>query len=206
MGACMNRPGSCGQRHDVDGEAWCGCTVAFCASLAWVLVRAGLVPAVSDMTWTVWQTRRNSQAALSLLSSPLTQLCPQFYRSNVVPIAALFAAVLWCAARLLLRLLTTCLLAALLTQCCAKDRVGNAAYMFISIAFIQMLKALMVVAVYGFGVALGTEVLTGKRLANVSVISLGVVIASYGGAQCWAAPFWGSGSCACPGPHQCWQS
>ena len=37
-------------------QAWCGYTVAFCASLAWVLVRAGLVPAVSDMTWTVWQT------------------------------------------------------------------------------------------------------------------------------------------------------
>lgn len=66
--------------------------------------------------------------------------------------------------------------------------MGNAAYMFISIAFIQMLKALMVVAVYGFGVALGTEVLTGKRLVNVSVISLGVIIASYGGAQCWPAP------------------
>ena len=55
--------------------------------------------------------------------------------------------------------------------------------MFISIAFIQMLKALMIVAVYGFGVVLGTEVLTGKRLANVSVISLGVIIASYGGAR-----------------------
>ena len=61
--------------------------------------------------------------------------------------------------------------------------MGNAAYMYISIAFIQMLKALMVVAVYGFGVALGTEVLTAKRLVNVSVISLGVVIASYGGTQ-----------------------
>ena len=170
--------------NDADGEAWCGCTVAFCASLAWVLVRAGLAQAVSDMTWTVRQTCRKSQAALSLLSSPLTQLCPQFYRSNVVPIAALFAAVLWCVARRLLSLLTLCLLAALLKQCCAEGRVGNAAYMFISIAFIQMLKALMVVAVYGFGVALGTEVLTGKRLANVSVISLGVVIASYGGAQC----------------------
>ena len=85
--------------------------------------------------------------------------------------------------------------------------MGNAAYMFISIAFIQMLKALMVVAVYGFGVALGTEVLTGKRLANVSVISLGVVIASYGGMQCWPAPFWGPGSCACPGYHyHCWHS
>lgn len=80
--------------------------------------------------------------------------------------------------------------------------MGNAAYLYISIAFIQMLKALMVVAVYGFGVALGTEVLTGKRLVNVSVISLGVVIASYGGAQCCQA-FWGSGSCACPGSTTC---
>ncbi len=61
-------------------------------------------------------------------------------------------------------------------------RVGNAAYMYISIAFIQMLKALMVVAVYVFGVLLSTEVLTATRLLNVSVISFGVVVASYGGA------------------------
>ena len=51
------------------------------------------------MTWAVRQTSCISLTALSLVSSPLTQLCPQFYRSNVVPIAALFAAVLWCAAR-----------------------------------------------------------------------------------------------------------
>ena len=60
--------------------------------------------------------------------------------------------------------------------------MGNAAYMYISIAFIQMLKALMVVAVYMFGVLLSTEVLTATRLLNVSVISFGVVVASYGGA------------------------
>jgi len=60
--------------------------------------------------------------------------------------------------------------------------VGNAAYMYISIAFIQMLKALMVVAVYMFGVLLSTEVLTVTRLLNVSVISFGVVVASNGGA------------------------
>lgn len=67
-------------------------------------------------------------------------------------------------------------------------RVGNAAYIYISIAFIQMLKALMVVAVYGFGVLLGTEVLTGRRLLNVLVISFGVIVASYGGAALSVAP------------------
>lgn len=75
------------------------------------------------------------------------------YATSVIPIGAMFAMTLW---------------------------LGNTAYLYISVAFAQMLKAIMPVAVFILGVAVGLEVMSCRMLLIMSVISFGVVIASYG--------------------------
>ncbi|XP_068656713.1 probable sugar phosphate/phosphate translocator At3g14410 isoform X1 [Aristolochia californica] len=75
------------------------------------------------------------------------------YFTSVVPIGAMFAMTLW---------------------------LGNTAYLYISVAFAQMLKAIMPVAVFILGVAAGLEVMSCRMFFIMSVISFGVLIASYG--------------------------
>jgi hypothetical protein len=70
-----------------------------------------------------------------------------------VPISGLFAVTLW---------------------------LGNAAYLYLSVSFIQMLKALMPITVFSVGVLLGTEVFSWPCAANMGGIGVGVAIASYG--------------------------
>ena len=80
-------------------------------------------------------------------------MTPEIYATSVVPIGAMFAMTLW---------------------------LGNTAYLYISVAFAQMLKAIMPVAVFVLGVAAGLEVMSYKMLLIMSVISFGVLVASYG--------------------------
>lgn len=75
------------------------------------------------------------------------------YATSVFPIGAMFAMTLW---------------------------LGNTAYLYISVAFAQMLKAVMPVAVFLFGTAVGLEKLNLQMLSIMSIISFGVVVASYG--------------------------
>eukprot|EP00958_Prasinococcus_capsulatus_P017043 scaffold1911_cov397-Prasinococcus_capsulatus_cf.AAC.24 len=75
------------------------------------------------------------------------------YARRVLPIGALYAASLW---------------------------FSNSAYLYLTVAFIQMLKAMMPVTVYTMGVCLKTETYLGMILLNMIVISVGVAIASYG--------------------------
>eukprot|EP00239_Pterosperma_sp_CCMP1384_P005882 CAMPEP_0197853150 /NCGR_PEP_ID=MMETSP1438-20131217/22186_1 /TAXON_ID=1461541 /ORGANISM="Pterosperma sp., Strain CCMP1384" /LENGTH=348 /DNA_ID=CAMNT_0043467455 /DNA_START=374 /DNA_END=1420 /DNA_ORIENTATION=- len=75
------------------------------------------------------------------------------YMQAVVPIGGLFSLTLW---------------------------FGNAAYLYLSVAFIQMLKALMPVAVFMVGVNFKTETYSHKTLMNMLVVTVGVMIASYG--------------------------
>lgn len=75
------------------------------------------------------------------------------YIRSIPPIALLFCGTLW---------------------------MGNAAYMYLSIAFIQMLKGAMPIAVFAVGIALGIETYHHYTLLNLVVIGAGVVIASYG--------------------------
>ncbi|XP_009591613.1 probable sugar phosphate/phosphate translocator At3g14410 isoform X2 [Nicotiana tomentosiformis] len=75
------------------------------------------------------------------------------YISSVIPIGAMFAMTLW---------------------------LGNTAYLYISVSFAQMLKAIMPVAVFILGVAAGLEVMSCRMLLIMSVISFGVLVASYG--------------------------
>ena len=58
--------------------------------------------------------------------------------------------------------------------------LGNAAYLYLSVSFIQMLKALMPVAVFGVGCGMGTETYSLNTLLNMIVVTIGVAIASYG--------------------------
>lgn len=77
----------------------------------------------------------------------------EIYATSVIPIGAMFAMTLW---------------------------LGNSAYLYISVAFAQMLKAIMPVAVFILGAAVGLEVMNCRMLLIMSVISIGVIVASYG--------------------------
>ncbi|XP_056845943.1 probable sugar phosphate/phosphate translocator At3g14410 isoform X2 [Raphanus sativus] len=58
--------------------------------------------------------------------------------------------------------------------------LGNTAYLYISVSFAQMLKAIMPVAVFVLGVAAGLEMMSCRMLLIMSIISFGVLVASYG--------------------------
>nr|DAD44899.1 TPA_asm: hypothetical protein HUJ06_003129 [Nelumbo nucifera] len=78
------------------------------------------------------------------------------YVSSVLPIGALYSLSLW---------------------------FSNSAYIYLSVSFIQMLKALMPVAVYSIGVLLKKEAFKSATMANMVSISVGVAIAAYGEAR-----------------------
>ena len=75
------------------------------------------------------------------------------YVQKIVPVGFLFAIVLW---------------------------LGNSAYVYLSVAFIQMVKALMPCVVYLVGVAFKVESFKTRVMANMVAIAVGVSIASYG--------------------------
>ncbi|CAL0304988.1 unnamed protein product [Lupinus luteus] len=78
------------------------------------------------------------------------------YFKSVVPIGALYSLSLW---------------------------FSNSAYIYLSVSFIQMLKALMPVAVYSIGVFLKKETFRNETMINMLSISLGVAVAAYGEAK-----------------------
>ncbi|KAG7967095.1 hypothetical protein I3843_08G081400 [Carya illinoinensis] len=77
----------------------------------------------------------------------------KIYATFVVPISAFFAASLW---------------------------FGNTAYLYISVAFIQMLKALMPVTTFLTAVVCGIDKLRFDVFLNMVLVSVGVVVSSYG--------------------------
>ncbi|KAK9991975.1 hypothetical protein SO802_026960 [Lithocarpus litseifolius] len=77
----------------------------------------------------------------------------EIYATCVIPISAFFASSLW---------------------------FGNTAYLHISVAFIQMLKALMPVATFVMAVVCGTDKPRCDVFLNMLLVSVGVVISSYG--------------------------
>ncbi|KAK2357828.1 hypothetical protein P8452_77053 [Trifolium repens] len=78
------------------------------------------------------------------------------YLKSVVPIGALYSLSLW---------------------------FSNSAYIYLSVSFIQMLKALMPVAVYSISVLFKKEGFKNETMANMISISLGVAVAAYGEAK-----------------------
>ena len=84
---------------------------------------------------------------------PGASMSKETYARKITPIAALFALSLWC---------------------------SNSAYVYLSVAFIQMLKAMSPVVVFAISCAVGTETYSHALMANMAVVTLGVMIASYG--------------------------
>jgi drug/metabolite transporter (DMT)-like permease len=60
---------------------------------------------------------------------------------------------------------------------------SNSAYIYLSVSFIQMLKALIPVAVYSLGVAFKKDKFSSQTMGNMVMISVGVAIAAYGEAR-----------------------
>ncbi|KAK9082031.1 hypothetical protein Syun_031491 [Stephania yunnanensis] len=81
------------------------------------------------------------------------KMTSEIYLTCVIPISAFFASSLW---------------------------FGNTAYLHISVAFIQMLKALMPVATFLMAVVCGTDKLRWDVFLNMVLVSVGVVVSSYG--------------------------
>lgn len=108
------------------------------------------------ITLTMWHMFFCATLAIGLVKSGKVQAINMdraTYIKAIVPIGACYALTLW---------------------------VGNAAYLYLSVSFIQMLKALMPAAVFLVGCVFGTEKFKWPLMANMAVVTVGVVIASYG--------------------------
>ncbi|XP_075489770.1 putative sugar phosphate/phosphate translocator At2g25520 [Primulina tabacum] len=105
--------------------------MAFCSSLAYLLVRVFKAVDPVTMSW-------------------------DLYLRSVVPIGLLYSLSLW---------------------------LSNSAYIYLSVSFIQMLKALMPVAVYSIGVLLKKEAFKSETMVNMVSISIGVAVAAFGEAK-----------------------
>lgn len=62
--------------------------------------------------------------------------------------------------------------------------MGNAAYMYLSVSFIQMLKALMPMLVFSMGLLLGTEQWSRRTGCILMVLVAGVLVATHGELFC----------------------
>eukprot|EP00208_Stichococcus_sp_RCC1054_P007436 CAMPEP_0206150384 /NCGR_PEP_ID=MMETSP1473-20131121/38272_1 /ASSEMBLY_ACC=CAM_ASM_001109 /TAXON_ID=1461547 /ORGANISM="Stichococcus sp, Strain RCC1054" /LENGTH=331 /DNA_ID=CAMNT_0053547883 /DNA_START=1603 /DNA_END=2598 /DNA_ORIENTATION=+ len=105
---------------------------------------------------TIWHMAFCSILAFLLVKSGVVQpidMNPELYIKTIVPIGALYSGTLW---------------------------LGNAAYLSLSVSFVQMLKAMMPVMVFVMGCLLSTEKFTTTTFGNLMVVSVGVVIAAYG--------------------------
>ncbi|XP_059274760.1 probable sugar phosphate/phosphate translocator At5g25400 [Lycium ferocissimum] len=78
------------------------------------------------------------------------------YLTCILPIGALYSVSLW---------------------------LSNSAYIYLSVSFIQMLKALMPVAVYTIGILFKKDGFKNSTMGNMLAISVGVAIAAYGEAK-----------------------
>jgi drug/metabolite transporter (DMT)-like permease len=87
---------------------------------------------------------------------PCASMTQELYFRSIVPIGLLFSLSLW---------------------------FSNSAYIYLSVSFIQMLKALMPVAVYSLGVIFKKDVFSSQTMTNMVTISIGVAIAAYGEAR-----------------------
>jgi len=108
------------------------------------------------ITLTMWHMLFSGLLATAMIKMGLVESAniePSTYAKGVLPIASLFAGTLW---------------------------LGNTAYMYLSVSFIQMLKALMPAAVFFVGCLLRTETFSWSQAGNMAVITAGVAIASAG--------------------------
>ncbi|KAL0307153.1 UNVERIFIED_CONTAM: putative sugar phosphate/phosphate translocator [Sesamum radiatum] len=93
----------------------------------------------------------------------LVVLSRRVYLSSIVPTDALYSLSLW---------------------------LPNSAYIYLSVSFIQILKAFMHVIVYTIGILFKKDSYKTSTMFNMLVISVGVAIASYGEAKSWKLRGW----------------
>lgn len=108
------------------------------------------------ITLTLWHMFFCATLAIGLVKSGKVQaigMSPETYCKAIVPIGLCYACSLW---------------------------VGNAAYLYLSVSFIQMLKALMPVAVFSVGCVFGTNKFNWSTMLNMLLVTFGVAVASYG--------------------------
>jgi len=129
-------------------------------TLAWILVSAGVVllnkhvlEAVFPLPLALTTLHQGVCAAAAAAFAPALSplLGPRAWRRQVLPVGLLFALSL---------------------------AAGNAAYLRLEVHFIQMLKALSPLVVYGAGVAAGVEPARHATLAAAAVVAAGVAVAS----------------------------
>lgn len=119
----------------------------------WILTIVGFDFPIS---LTMWHMAFCSVASFVLVRLKLVEtvnIPTKLYLRTAVPIALLFSGTLW---------------------------MGNAAYLTLSVSFIQMIKALMPAATYTCSVVYGIEKRTTENICIMLVISFGVALASYG--------------------------
>jgi len=132
---------------------WIGLSGTVILYNKWILAYYGFP---YPITLTMWHMFFSGTLAFACVRGGYVtsiNMSSETYLRAIVPIGALFAGTLW---------------------------LGNAAYLYLSVSFIQMLKALMPVAVFGVGCVFGTESFTTNAMANMIVVTIGVAIASYG--------------------------
>eukprot|EP00891_Asterochloris_glomerata_P003318 jgi/Astpho2/3318/e_gw1.00054.52.1_t len=132
---------------------WIGLSATVILYNKWILAYANFPYPVA---LTLWHMLFCSTLAIAIVKLGYVQpigMSADTYLKAVVPIGACYAGTLW---------------------------LGNAAYLYLSVSFIQMLKALMPVAVFIVGCAFKTEKFSTNVFGNMLVVSLGVAIASYG--------------------------
>ncbi|PRW20839.1 putative sugar phosphate phosphate translocator [Chlorella sorokiniana] len=108
------------------------------------------------ITLTMWHMFFCAALAIGLVKSGKVQAISMdrdTYVRAIVPIGACYSITLW---------------------------VGNAAYLYLSVSFIQMLKALMPVAVFTVGCLFKTDKFNWSTMLNMLLVTVGVAIASYG--------------------------
>lgn len=119
----------------------------------WVLAFYGFPYPVALTMWHMFFCAALAWVIIRLGYVEPVKMSAATYLRTIVPIGFLYAGTLW---------------------------LGNAAYIYLSVSFIQMLKATMPVAVFIVGCGFGTEQYNSSRLLNMVVIAIGVAIASYG--------------------------
>ncbi|KAK9865994.1 hypothetical protein WJX84_007622 [Apatococcus fuscideae] len=134
-------------------SVWIGLSGTVILYNKWILSYFGFPYPISLTMWHMFFSSCLAFICVKIGWVSGVDMSSQTYMKAVVPIGALFAGTLW---------------------------LGNAAYLYLSVSFIQMLKALMPVAVFGVGCLLKTETFSVDTLSNMIVVTIGVAIASYG--------------------------
>ncbi|KAL4418768.1 hypothetical protein ABPG77_010373 [Micractinium sp. CCAP 211/92] len=132
---------------------WIALSAAVILYNKWVLAFSGFPYPVALTMWHMFFCAALAWAIIRLGYVEPVNMNMDTYLRTIVPIGGLYAGTLW---------------------------LGNAAYLYLSVSFIQMLKATMPVAVFTVGCLFGTEHYTASRLLNMVVITVGVAIASFG--------------------------